>query len=201
LSGFAIGLSIVALASGVAHADEGLAVKSASDELGDQGIGATTGVATGGRVTAGGLRVGGHYLYQLSSKDWFEGAAMFTFGSGDAGCFRDRMDELACDHGLASGSALELAAGVRRMFAAQGAFRPFARAAIGISYTRFRSDDVSGVAFPLHLGGGVRAKVADSVALVGLAELSVGLGRFGGGLATEPQLGLAISAGAEFRLR
>ncbi|MBA2544348.1 MAG: hypothetical protein H0V17_32195, partial [Deltaproteobacteria bacterium] len=144
-----------------------------------------------------------HYLYQLSSKDWFDGSAAFTFGSGDAGCFRDRMNDyaLSCDHGVAHGSAVELSAGVRRMFAAHGAFRPFARAGVGISYTRFKDDDVSGVAFPLHVGGGIRANVGGGVALVGLADLNVGFGKFGRGLDTEPQLGLAISAGAEFRLR
>jgi hypothetical protein len=188
------------LAGGVAHADD-LSVTSAADDVGDQGVGAMTGVATGGGVTAGGVRVTGHYLYQLSSKDWFDGTASFTFGGGEAGCFRDRMDTFDCDHGLADGSALEIAAGVRRMFDAKGAFRPFARAAIGLSYTRFSEDDVSGVSIPLHLGGGVRAKVTDRVALVGLAELTLGLGKFGRGLATEPQLGLAVTAGAEFRLR
>jgi hypothetical protein len=202
---------VIVLAANVAHAEPGVVgdgspagvVGSSTDDLGDQGIGATAGVATGGRVTAGGIRVTGHYLYQLSSKDWFDGTAAFTLGSGDAACSRDRMNDFAfaCDHGIADGSALEIAAGVRRMFAAQGAFRPFARAAVGISYTRFRDDDVSGVAFPLHLGGGVRAAVSEGVALVALADLNVGFGRFGKGLATEPQLGLAISAGAEFRLR
>lgn len=189
------------LAGGVAQADEDLAVATATDDLGDQGVGAMTGVATGGGVTAGGVRVSGHYLYQLSAQDWFDGTASFTFGGGEAGCFRDRMDTLICDHGIADGAALEIAAGVRRMFAARGAFRPFVRAAIGLSYTRFSDDDVTGVSIPLHAGGGLRAKVADSVAIVGLAELTFGLGRFGRGLATEPQLGLAVTAGAEFRLR
>ena len=192
-------------AASVAHADD-LSVSSAADELGDQGVGAMTGVATGGRVTAGGVRIDGHYLYQLTSKDWFDGTAAFTIGSGDVACSRDRsaadpMDVMTCDHGIADGAAVELAAGVRRMFPGQGAFRPFVRGAIGISYTRFANDDVAGVAFPLHLGGGVRAKVSEGVALVGIAELTVGLGRFGRGLETEPQLGLAITAGAEFRLR
>jgi hypothetical protein len=87
------------------------------------------------------------------------------------------------------------------MFEAQGSFRPFARAAIGISYTRFRGDDVSGVGFPLHAGGGLRMKIAHGVAVVALADLTLGFGRFGRGLDTEPQLGLAVTAGAEFRLR
>jgi hypothetical protein len=193
---------LVVLAAASVHAEPANSIAAtAQDELGDQGVGATTGIAAGGRVTAGGLRVTGHYLYQLSAQDWFDGTASFTVGGGAAACFRDRMDELDCDHGIAAGSAVEIAAGVRRMFAAQGAFRPFARVAVGISYTRFRGDDVSGVGFPLHAGGGLRARVAPGVALVGLADLTLGFGRFGRGLATEPQLGLAVTAGAEFRLR
>lgn len=167
----------------------------------DQSVGAALGIATGGRVTPGGLRMTGHYLYQLSSQDWFDGTASFTFGGGDAACFRDRMDLVVCQHGISDGAALELAAGVRRMFAAQGIFRPFVRAAVGLSYVRFADDDVSGIAIPLHLGGGVRARVSPTVAIVGMGELTLGFGRFGRGLGVEPQAGIVVTAGAEFQLR
>ena len=172
-----------------------------ADEIGDQGVAAAIGVTSGGRVTPGGLRVTGHYLYQLSATDWFDGIAAFTAGGGDPGCFRDRDGETVCDHGVADGAGFEIAAGVRRMFASQGKFRPFVRAAIGVSYVRYSDDDLSGVAFPLHLGGGVRARVSDVVAIVGLADLAVGFARFGRGLGSEPHLGLAITAGVEFRLK
>ena len=190
----------VAITSDPTAIAETPAKPTATDDLGDQGVGVTTGLATGGRVTAGGLRITGHYLYQLSSQDWFDGTAAFTFGGGDAACFRDRMDAVVCDHGLADGGSIELAAGVRRMFAGQGPFRPFARAAVGVSYVRFGDDDLSGLAIPLHLGGGVRARVSPGVAIVGLGEVTLGLGRFGRGLGLEPQFGLAVTAGAEFRL-
>ena len=98
--------------------------RSTTDEIGDQAIGAEIGVATGGRVTPGGLRITGHYLYQLSDQDWFDGTAAFTFGGGAAACFRDRTDAFVCDHGLADGDGIELAANVRRMFAAQGHVPP-----------------------------------------------------------------------------
>ncbi|MBS1122882.1 MAG: hypothetical protein H6Q90_5110 [Deltaproteobacteria bacterium] len=176
-------------------------VADVAADPGDQSVGASMGVATGGRVTPGGVRITGHYLYQLSSQDWFDGTASFTFGGGDAACFRDRMDVVVCQHGIADGGAIELAAGVRRLFAPKGAFRPFARAAIGISYVRFGDDDVSGLAIPLHLGAGVRARVSPVVALVGMGELMIGVGKFGRGLGTEPQLGLAVTAGAEFQLK
>ena len=35
-------------------------------------------------MTPGGLRVAGHYLYQLPTQDWFDGTASFTFGGGAA---------------------------------------------------------------------------------------------------------------------
>jgi hypothetical protein len=187
----------------VAHADEvdSLSTMSAAEELGEQGIGASLGIAAGGRVTPGGLRVSGHYLYQLSAQDWFDGTASFTFGSESAGCYQDRMSTLVCEHGFAKGRGVEVAATVRRMFAAKGAFRPFARAGIGVSLVRFSGDGVNGFAIPVHLGGGLRARVSPAVAVVTQGELQVGLGRFGDELGTEPQVGVAITAGAEFRLR
>jgi hypothetical protein len=161
---------------------------------------ATTGIAIGGRVTPGGLRFTGHYLYQLAEHDWFDGTAAFTFGGGSAACFRDRSDTFICDHGLADGGAIEIAAGVRRMFASQGAFRPFARVAVGVSYVRFGDDDVTGFVIPVHAGAGVRARVSADVAVVALGELAIGFGRFGSGL--EPSAARARGhAGAEFRLQ
>jgi len=173
----------------------------ADDDIGDQLIAAEVGLAMGGRVTPGGLRVAGHYLYQLSDHDWFDGTAGFTFGSGHAACFRDRMDHVVCDHGLTDGADVEIGANIRRVFGAQGMFRPFARLGIGFSLVRFSDDSVSGIAIPLHLGGGVRAAVSHAVAVVAEADLALGFGTFNRGLGGEPQLGLTITAGAEFRLK
>lgn len=169
----------------------------------DQGMAAEVGVAAGGRVTPGGLRIAGHYLYQLSSRDWFDGSASFTYGGPGRGCYVDeaQMSTMTCDHGLADGTAVEIAASVRRMFTAYGAFQPFARAGLGVSLVRFAGDDVDGLVVPLHLGGGVRTTLAPSVALVTQADLAVGLGGFDHGLGIEPQLGFAVTAGAEFDLR
>jgi hypothetical protein len=172
-----------------------------NDELGDQGISAQLGLATGGRLTPGGLRVAGHYLYQLSGRDWFDGIASFTFGSGRAACFRDRDDKVVCDHGLADGVGVEAIGAVRRMFAPQGAFRPYARIGVGLGLARFADDDVSGFTIAVHGGGGVRVKVAPSIAVVGEADLALGFGSFNREIGTEAQLGLAITAGVEFRLR
>lgn len=173
----------------------------ADDDVGDQAISAELGVAGGGRVTPGGLRITGQYLYQLSDEDWFDGAASFTYGSSSAACFRDRSDAVICQHGLADGAGLELQTTIRHMLAPQGAFRPFVRLGIGIGVVRFGRDDVSGVTIPAHGGGGVRVALAPGVALVAEGELVLGFGSLSRGLGSQPQLGLAIAAGAEFRLK
>lgn len=174
---------------------------SASAPASDQGIGAEIGVAAGGSVTPGGLRVAGHYLYQMSSQDWFDGIASFTYGGDTAGCFRDRMSETMCEHGLTAGSGVEIAATVRRMFRAQGAFQPFAKLGIGVAIARFHADDVVGFGIPLHLGGGVRARVAPAISIVAQADLTAGVGAYSRDLGAEPLIGMAVTAGAEFDLR
>lgn len=185
---------------GAAQADPADSGTVASD-VGDQAIGADIGANGGGRDTAGGARVSGHYLYQLSDTDWFDGTASFTFGGGGAACFRDRMNAFVCEHGIADGRAVEVTAAVRRYFNAQGDFRPFARLGIGVGIVNFGDDSVTGLAIPVHLGGGVRADVADSIAIVGQADLAAGFGVFNKSLGLEPQLGLAVTAGAEFKLQ
>jgi hypothetical protein len=174
---------------------------TAAESIGAQAVGVEAGAAAGGRDTPGGARIAGHYLYQLSDQDWFDGAASFTFGSGAAACFRDRMNNYICEHGPTDGSGAEISASVRRYFAPQGMFRPFARAGIGIGVARFGDDNLTGLVIPVHVGGGIRAEVADAVAVVAQAELAVGIGAFGKGLGAEPQLGASIVAGAEFRLQ
>ncbi|MGE0549500.1 MAG: hypothetical protein AB7O24_23850 [Kofleriaceae bacterium] len=200
-------LAVLAMLAGSTTAfaeDEPLEVSAESsiaDDVGDQGVGAEVGIATGGRVTPGGLRVAGHYLYQLTETDWFDGRASFTFGGGDAACFVDEMDAMSCDHGLADGSGVEISASVRRMFGTHGAFRPFVRAGVGIGIVRFSDDEVTGLAIPLRGGGGVRVRVTPDVAVVAEAEVGLGIGAFNRGLGAEPLLGGSVTAGAEFRLR
>lgn len=171
-----------------------------SQEIGDQAIGVEAGIAAGGRDTPGGLRIAGHYLYQLSDQDWFDGTASFTFGGGSAACFRDRSNNEICDHGLLDGQGAEIAATVRRFFDAQGEFRPFLRAGVGIGYARYGADSVTGLIIPLHAGGGLRVAIDDGIAVTALAEVAIGFGAFDKSLGLEPQVGLSILAGAEFRL-
>src|SRR5262249_15688147 len=99
-------------------------------DVGDREVGVQLGVASGAHTTPGGLRIGGHFLYQMSDSDWFEGLAAVTYGSSAAGCFRDRGDAYVCQHGLADGFSVDLGVGLRRFFAAQRGFRPFARLAV-----------------------------------------------------------------------
>lgn len=189
------------LVSSVAYADEATVVSTAAPpDLSDQAMGASLGAATGGRTTPGGLRITGHYLYQLNEQDWFDGTAGFTFGGGDAACFRDRMNEFLCDHSLADGNAVEIAANVRRFLGGQGDFWPFLRAGVGISLVRFGDDDVTGIALPFNFGGGMRVSVAPNIAIVAHGALVLGFGGFNQNLGFEPQLGLSLGAGAEFKL-
>ena len=197
-------IAALLLVSGVSHAQDappaGEAESVAPPDMSDQAIGAAIGAAIGGRTTAGGLRVAGHYLYQLTAQDWFDGTAAFTFGSGAADCFRDRDDDVLCDHGVADGYAVELSANVRRFLGGRDKFWPFVRAGLGIALVRFSDDGVTGVAIPLHAGAGLRVSVHDGIALVGLAELMFGIARFNSDVGAEPQLGVDVSVGVEFRL-
>jgi hypothetical protein len=182
------------LAPAIAHADGVL------PDIGDREIGAVVGVASGSRTTPGGFRIGGRFLYQLSDQDWFDGAVAFTFGSDTAACFRDRADAFVCDHGLADGFAGELGAGIRRFFAGNAGFRPYARLGVGARVLRFAADGVTGFAIPIQAGGGVRVRVADDVAVGGEASLEIGPGWLGRGLGAQFERGFAIGALVEIRL-
>jgi hypothetical protein len=193
-------ICVVMLVARVASAEDAVTTSAVPPDMSDQGVGAEIGVAAGGRDTAGGLRLAGHYLYQLSEQDFFDGVAAFTYGGGSAACFRDRMNAFVCDHGLADGGTVEVSANVRRFFGGRDQFWPFARAGLGLAIVRFQDERVTGLAIPLHVGGGVRAEVADGVAVVGEGALDLGIGVFNHSLGLEPQVGIAITAGAEFRL-
>lgn len=167
----------------------------------DQGIGISAGVAIGGRLTPGGLRITGSYLYRLSQQDWFDGAAAFTIGSGSGECFRDRAGERVCDHGPVDGFAVDFVGAVRRNFRSQKSFAPFVRIGAAVRFVRFSGDQVAGLAIPLIGGGGVTIDLSPRMRLVAAGQLEIGGGLFSRGLGTAPQLGLAVNAGIEFALR
>ena len=163
-------------------------------------LGGTLGVAAGGRVAAGGVRIAGSYLYRLTDSDWLDTGVGFTFGSGDPNCFRDRSNDLVCDHGFASGFSAEVAVAVRRDLTPQGQFVPFIRAGLALQVVSFSSDDVIGIALPLLGSGGVRARVHPVLSVVAQIDLRVGWGLFNRGLGLEPQASAALGAGVEFDL-
>lgn len=189
-----------AATGGHARADAGGASRVAPEDMSDQAMGVALGFAGGGRTTPGGLRVTGHYLYQLSDTDWFDGTAAFSFGSSAPACFRDRADDLICDHALADGVSAQVAATVRRFVGGRDEFWPFVRLGIGAGYVRFAGDDVGGLAIPLVAGGGMRVSVTPHVAVIVEGMVEVGVGLMSRGLGLEPQLGGGVAAGAEFRL-
>lgn len=200
----------MSMSQGAAPAAEGAAgpSDSADSERGtstgewtDQGIGISAGVAIGGRLTPGGVRVTGSYLYRLSEDDWFDGAAAFTIGSGTAECFRDRLDERVCDHGPVDGFAVDFVGAVRRNFPSKKSFAPFVRIGAAVRFVRFSGDQVAGLAVPLIGGGGVTVDLSPRMRLVASGQLEIGGGVFSRGLGTAPQLGLTANAGIEFALR
>lgn len=196
-----VGAFAAAATGASANADPAPRGGTASGDMGDQAISSEIGLATGGRVTPGGLRIAGHYLYKLSDLDWFDSSAAFTFGSGDGACFRDRNDDVICKHGVADGIGVEISARIRHYFAADLMFRPFVYGGLGVGLVRFSDDDVAGVAIPLHGGGGLRVAIHPSIAMVFEGDLALGIGSFNRGLGVEPQLGFTVTGGAEFRLR
>lgn len=167
----------------------------------DQGLGAGLGLAVGSRHTPGGLRISGAYLYRLSKDDWFDGAASFTIGSGDAACFRDRDDERVCDHGALDGFAFDVIAAIRRSWPVENSFAPFVRLGAGLRFVRFSGDSIAGLAIPLIGGGGVAIDLSPTTRLVAAGQLELGAGLFTRDLGAASQLGLAISVGVEFALR
>ncbi|MCX5745404.1 MAG: hypothetical protein NT062_23240 [Proteobacteria bacterium] len=194
----AVALGLV-VAPALAHADGPPAPRyDANDPA--QLLGASLGVATGSRITPGGLRLAGHYLYQVTQDDYVEGGASFTIGSGEAACFHDRRNDFTCDHAIFDGKGVELTGAIRHYFAANGAFHPFTRVGLGVALVRFSDDEVTGLGVTLRGGAGILAQVTDGIGIVVQAELALGAGGFGHGLGLEPQLGSSVLAGVEFSL-
>ncbi len=165
-----------------------------------QEMGARIGLDVGGRVSPGGLLLSGTYLYRLSDQDWLDQSVGFTFGGRGAACFRDRSDDLLCDHGILDGFAIDAAIGLRRYLTSSDEFSPYVRAGIAFRGVVFTGDDVSGFAFPVFAAGGVRAKVAPRVSVVADAMLRTGFAIFNRGLGVEPHASFAVQAGVELVL-
>jgi hypothetical protein len=195
-------IAIAVMLPAIAHADDGETAADAFAHVDDQSIGPSLGVAGGGRTTPGGLLVAGHFLQRLNDVDWFDGSVSFVFGGGDAECFRDRMNAVLCDHGLADGYAGKIDTTFRRFWPqlANDMFLPFTRAGLGAAIMRFADDEITGIGFSLHAGAGLRTAVGDGIALTAIADFELGLAQFSNDVGTEPQLGFNFSVGTEFKL-
>ncbi|ACY14604.1 hypothetical protein [Haliangium ochraceum] len=169
-----------------------------SDADAERILGARLGVAMGRKFTPGGMRIEGQMLQRLTELDWFEGSLGFTFGRPRSACFLDRDGALDCDYGVIDGGAVQLSGGLRRILPGQGGFVPYLRAALGVRLVRFSEDDLSGLALPLSVGLGVRARAVERFWVGVDASGEAGVVFLNRGLGTQTQLGLGITAVAEF---
>lgn len=163
-------------------------------------LGVHVGLDVGGRVTPGGLRLGGSLLYRLSDVDWFEGGIDVIVGSGSAVCFTDRQGEFVCDHGPVAGRGAEVSAGIRRYLRPEELFTPYVRARAGVRVVSLPGDDVRGLAIPISAAVGVRGRAHRLVTVGGEIGIAAGVGFFDHELGAEPSLGLTVLVGAEIRL-
>jgi hypothetical protein len=169
-------------------------------DVADREIDAQVGAAIGGGLTPGGLQIGGAYLYQLSDLDWFDGGVAFTFGSGAPTCFRDRADDLQCDHGVTDGVATDVRLGVRRFFAGRPGFRPWVRPSVGARLVYFSGDSLTGFGLFAAAAGGIRARFNDTMAAGVFVEVETGAALFGRGLGGSLQLGATVGVTCDFAL-
>ena len=165
-----------------------------------QEMGARLGLDVGGRISPGGLLISGTYLYRFSDVDWLDQSIGVTFGGQGAACFRDRQNELLCDHHILEGFAIDVSVGIRRYLVSSSEFSPYVRAGVALRGVFYSADDVRGFAVPVFAGGGIRARVAPRVAVVADATIRTGFAFFNRGLGVEPHAGFAVQGGVEFIL-
>jgi hypothetical protein len=195
----------LAAAASSARAQSAAVEEAAADQVepaavSTQILGANLGLELGGGTSPGGLRVGLSYLYRLNDTDWLDSGAGFTFGSGDAACFRDRDDERVCDHGFASGFAAEAIVSIRRELSEREGFRPYVRAGLAFRLVSFGGDDVIGFSVPLLGSLGLHRRLHERVSLVAAVDLRTGWGVFNRDLGLEAQGSASFAVGAEVDL-
>jgi len=169
-----------------------------------QEIGARTGAQIGfPSLSAGGLRVGGLYLYRMADNTWFDGEVAFAFGSDARECYYTRAESLtlACAHGGFDGFGMSVAGGLRWFLARRASgFHPYVRTGVGLSYAGFAEDEVAGVALLGFGGAGGRFRVTDTVAVGGEALLLLGPGLYDSDLGLRLLGGMVVQLGVEFAL-
>ena len=185
-------VSLIAAAGDPATADEVTATREDGRQV---ALAADVGLTGGGVATPGGLRVGGHYLYRLADRDWFDSAVAFTFGGRGDACAAVGQGGMPCDRRVTDGFAADLALGVRRELQPRQGFTPYLRVAGFVRALRFT--DVGGFAVGGELGAGVRAPVRGPLAVVAGASAFLGVARLGEPVGDGRQLGLTVTVGAE----
>ncbi len=210
-----LALILLAVSSATAFADEPITPKDSTRAEGGSAsgrgaysieeIGARLGVQLGiGGQSAGGLRVGGDFLYRLAGATWSDSTASVVFGSGDAACVLGRGpgNPLSCDHGLTDGFAFEVGTGIRWYpgSVARPQLAPYLRGGVGLSVVNFSGDSLTGVAIPLFGGGGVRYQAADWITIEGEADVQLGPGFYGRGVGVALYSSMIVQFGVEFAL-
>ncbi|RMH43639.1 MAG: hypothetical protein D6689_04645 [Deltaproteobacteria bacterium] len=196
----AAAVACAALAAPAARADSAGAVGARAGVDDEHELGARIGLRMGGGTTPGGLGVAVVYLYRLADDVWSESVFDMAVGGGGAACFRDRGDAVRCDHGQLDGFGVGGHTGLRWTLPGKQGFEPFLRGTVGVELVRFGADDLTGIAVPVVVGGGVRAQVAPRVAVGAQADLHAGIARMGRGMSGEPHLALAVVLGVDFVL-
>lgn len=201
----ALAMLVVPPVAGTARADGPRDISAGLDDR-QVALAGDVGLSGGGTGTPGGLRVGGHYLYRLADRDWFDTSVAFTFGGRGDACMpgsadasgATAMDALPCDRAVTDGFAGDLALGLRRELAVRHGFTPWLRIAGFARALRFT--DVGGFAAGGELGAGLRAPVHGDLAIVAGATGFLGV-PLDADLASTHQLGLTITVGAEVGMR
>ena len=201
-------VSVLVLLPALAHAQEqeleAIAEDIAQEPVAKQEIGLRTGAQIGfPSLGAGGLRLGGVYLYRLNENTWFDGEVAVAFGSDARECYYSRAESLTlvCAHGGFDGFSMSVAGGLRWFLdPRESGFHPYVRAGIGLSYAGFSEDGVSGVGLVAQGGAGGRFRVTDTIAVSGEALLLLGPGLYNSELGLRLLGGLVVQFGVEFAL-
>lgn len=182
-----------------------LAAPASADEtvprVADQELGARAGMSLNlGGVGPGGLYLAGTWLYRLTDVLWFDGRAGFSIGGGGSNCVISATGPSHCDSAAVSGFGAELLAGVRWFVPSAGPLQPWIGGGIGGLYANFSGDHLGGVGLPFWAAAGVRARVADNIALGGEALLEAGPIRYESPIRGQGFANLHIIFGIDFAL-
>jgi hypothetical protein len=181
-----------------------LADDQAPPPVAKQEVGARLGLQLDlGDYGAGGARVGGVWIYQLSEHWWFDSGADAVFGGSGGECFlsRDPGGTRVCDRGAVDGFAFDVTLGVRYAFAAPASgFVPYLHGGLGGGLASLGTDGVSGLRLSFWAGAGLRRRVTDTVAIVGEAQLQLGPALLSDDVGTRAFLEGALVFGVDFAL-